>query len=166
MGRPKIDNIGGKIIEELKKDVKGYVHTLTKFAVDQLRSMLEIVVKHSVVLGVKYDRKPLDELLDMLSKAGAKNEFQAEKIQTHLENIFQGEAAIDPIRQSFGELSPVIQDLISFITWRMKGSVDGVHPDFGRLSYLNDATLAPHYHLQADDRVSLLLDLGERLTQI
>ena len=83
--------------------------------------MLEIVVKHSVILGINYDREPLDEILNTLSKSGAKNEFQADKIQTHLECIFQGEAAIDQIRQSFSELSPVLQDLISFVTWRLKG---------------------------------------------
>jgi len=44
-----------------------------------------------------------------------------------------------------------------------KGRVEGVHPDFGRLSYIQSKKLSSHYHMNDDDRVEMLLELSEKL---
>lgn len=62
--------------------------------------------------------------------------------------------------------SKLFADLIAYQTWARKGKVEGVHPDFGRLSYLRSDKLAPHYHLSDDDRVEMLLDLSEKLNNV
>ena len=77
--------------------------------------------------------------------------------------MFSGE----DIEASFEKIgSKVIKDLICFDVWERKGRVEGVHPDFGRLSYVGSDKISGHYHLNADERVELILQLTEKLTQM
>ena len=57
-----------------------------------------------------------------------------------------------------------MRDLICYTVWSRKGKLDGIHPDFGFLSYTRSPKISGHYHINDDDRVELLLDLSERLS--
>jgi hypothetical protein len=59
-----------------------------------------------------------------------------------------------------------MKDLICYYVWERKGRVEGVHPDFGKLSYIGSDKLSGHYHLNADDRVELILELSEKLNKM
>ena len=47
--------------------------------------------------------------------------------------------------------------------WHRKGRVEGVHPDFGRLSYIRSDKISGHYHATDDERVEMILEMTERL---
>jgi len=41
------------------------------------------------------------------------------------------------VKESFEKIEPkIIKDLIAYSVWCRKGRVEGVHPEFGKLSYL------------------------------
>ena len=56
-----------------------------------------------------------------------------------------------------------VKDLICFNMWHRKGRVEGVHPDFGRLSYIRSNKISGHYHATDDERVEMILEMTERL---
>ena len=70
------------------------------------------------------------------------------------------------IEKSFKEKlqSQVLRDLICWNVWNSKGRLEGIHPDFGFLSYIRSPKISGHYHINDDDRVNLLLNLSERLS--
>ena len=47
--------------------------------------------------------------------------------------------------------------------WVRKGRIEGVHPDFGQVSYLRSDQISGHYHCSDDDRVEILLELSDRI---
>lgn len=59
--------------------------------------------------------------------------------------------------------STVLKELICYLVWRRKGKVEGVHPDFGKLSYVRSSKLSSNYYINDDERIELLLDLSEKL---
>ena len=59
--------------------------------------------------------------------------------------------------------SQVMRDLICWIAWDRKGRVEGVHPDFGKLSYLRSSKLSTNYHCGDEARIEMILDLTERM---
>lgn len=59
----------------------------------------------------------------------------------------------------------VVRNLLCFYVWQRKGRVEGVHPDFGRLSYIGSDKISMHYHYSNDDRVNLLLELTELISK-
>ena len=71
------------------------------------------------------------------------------------------------IKASFETMpSQVLKDFICFQVWLRKGRVEGVHPDFGKLSYVRSEKISDHYHCSDDDRVEILLDLSDRLGKL
>ena len=62
--------------------------------------------------------------------------------------------------------SRVVRDLICYLVWRRKGKVEGIHPDFGKLSYVKSKKLSSNYHINDDERVEILLDLSEKLNNL
>ena len=57
----------------------------------------------------------------------------------------------------------VLTDLICYQTWKHKGKIEGVHPDFGRLSYTRSNKLSSNYYLNDEERIEMLLNLSEKL---
>ena len=56
-------------------------------------------------------------------------------LQNHMNDVFAGQSNV--IEQSLKTIrSSVFVDLIAYHTWKHKGRVEGLHPDFGKLSYL------------------------------
>lgn len=55
-------------------------------------------------------------------------------LSQHMELLFAGDKNLS--RQSFDSLPDLLRSYICFETWRSKGSVHGIHLDFGRHSYL------------------------------
>lgn len=43
----------------------------------------------------------------------------------------------------------------------MKGSVNGIHNDFGRHSYLQTNEIGDYYHTMDEDRINLILQLQD-----
>lgn len=155
---------------------------------------VEMLYKQVLMLGLestmKKDVAELDELLDTfltvkenqkleLNDAGLKFVKEAlsdEKaanpcvldIQNHLQDLFtQGdnnEVIANSLNQNIRYKS--LRDYICYQVWQRKGRVEGVHPDFGLLSYTRSNNIPSYYHCNDDERVEILLDFSERLSQI
>lgn len=89
-------------------------------------------------------------------------------LQAHLQDIFTQGDNKEAIEQSFKTKigSQLLKDLICYTVWNRKGRLEGIHPDFGFLSYIRSAKISGHYHVNDDDRVELLLDLSEKLNHV
>ena len=89
-------------------------------------------------------------------------------IQAHLQDVFSHSDNNDLIQQSFKSKisSALLRDLICWTVWNSKGRLEGIHPDFGFLSYIRSPKISGHYHINDDDRVDLLLNVSEKLTRL
>mmetsp|Transcript_28751 Transcript_28751/g.32874 ORF Transcript_28751/g.32874 Transcript_28751/m.32874 type:complete len:86 (+) Transcript_28751:1351-1608(+) len=65
---------------------------------------------------------------------------------------------------SLMDLPEVIQNLIFNIVWSIHGRIDGVHPDFGRASYINSDEINSCYWMNSEQRLNLVLNLIESIT--
>lgn len=89
-------------------------------------------------------------------------------LQAHLQDVFTSPYDNDVIKNSL-ELkihSKVLRDLICWNVWNSKGKLEGIHPDFGFLSYTRSPKISGHYHINDDDRVNLLLNISERFSRL
>ena len=88
-------------------------------------------------------------------------------LQNHLTDVFaQGEKG-DVIEASLKKIrSSVFIDLIAYHTWKHKGRVEGLHPDFGKLSYIRSNKIPSNYHINDEDRMELLLNLSDKLSSM
>ena len=117
----------------------------------------ELVKKLDAVFQVTLHKQPEPE--DMNTDSAFMKQVQA-----HIASCF---STPEEIVKTFLEIqSSAIRDYICYQVWILKGRVDGVHPDFGRLSYLRDPVLNSHYHCTDDDRMQILLDLSEKLAKL
>jgi hypothetical protein len=76
-----------------------------------------------------------------------------------LEVLFGGQS--DDVRKSIETLPDLLQSYLFFETWRNKGSVHGIHDDFGRHSYLKTKEIGDYYHIQDEERINLVLQMQE-----
>lgn len=56
--------------------------------------------------------------------------------------------------------SQTILDYIFFNVWKSRGSIVGIHSDFGRLSFLNSALLPNCYYLSLDEIVEIIFTIS------
>jgi len=88
-------------------------------------------------------------------------------LQEHMNDVFAQGDQVQVIEASLNKMrSKVFVDLICYLTWKHKGRVEGVHPDFGRLSYSRSNKIPSNYHISDDDRAELLLNLSEKLSSM
>ena len=88
-------------------------------------------------------------------------------LQNHMNDVFAQGDKVDVIEASLKKIrSSVFVDLIAYHTWKHKGRVQGLHPDFGKLSYIRSHKLPSNYHINDEDRIELLLNLSEKLTSM
>lgn len=62
------------------------------------------------------------------------------------------------------EIPNVIQDLLFSRIWTMHNKVDGIHPEFGRVSYLNSQEISEYYWTNNEQRVELIMTLTSLLS--
>ncbi len=86
-------------------------------------------------------------------------------IQTHLEALFNSEDRGNMIA-TFNKLKPLVQEIICYDTWREKGSVHGIHLDFGRHSYLQTNEIGEYYHMADEERINYILQLQDTFSNI
>lgn len=48
----------------------------------------------------------------------------------------------------------------------MKGSIHGIHNDFGRHSYLQTNEIGDYYHTQNEERIDLILQLQDLFSNL
>lgn len=60
-------------------------------------------------------------------------------------------------------ISPEAQEILFYNTWKYKGSIHGVHNDFGRMSFNGSLDIPPNYHCNDEDKYLLLANLVEIL---
>lgn len=58
-----------------------------------------------------------------------------------------------------GELSKSAQCLLFYRTWEYKGRIEGIHSDFGRLSFTMSERIGRNYHCSLEDIVEILLGM-------
>ena len=89
------------------------------------------------------------------------------QLQQHLQDLFSTGDNNQIIESSLGNIGlSAVRDMICFNIWNRKGRVEGVHPDFGRLSYIRSQKISGHYHANDDERVELILDLTDKLNNV
>lgn len=64
---------------------------------------------------------------------------------------------------SLMELPEVIQELIFSTIWKQHGRIDGIHPDFGRVAYLNSPEISDYYWVSTEGKINLLMNLIDSL---
>lgn len=79
----------------------------------------------------------------------------------HMESLFGGSSK--EIEETLHSLSKVIQDLIFYRAWDLKGRIHGIHFDFGRHSYMRTHEIPEYYWMSDEERVNLLLFIQERM---
>jgi hypothetical protein len=57
------------------------------------------------------------------------------------------------------EFEPFIKNYIFYFTWIKKGKVEGVHEDFGKLSFCKDEKLSSEYHCSNDEIKDICNDI-------
>jgi hypothetical protein len=89
-------------------------------------------------------------------------------LQEHLQDLFTVGEDNAKMTESFETKikSKVIQDLICWLAWDRRGRIEGVHPDFGKLSYLRSKKLSSNYHCSDEGRIEMILDLTERMGRL
>jgi hypothetical protein len=73
---------------------------------------------------------------------------------------------MDLIRSSTLELPKTIQNYIFFKVWEAKGSILGVHNDFGKLSFFHSSMLSTNYYCTKEEQTELLLILNNIIEEI
>lgn len=88
-------------------------------------------------------------------------------MQNHLQDLFTSGDDKLKISNSFeNEInSDVLRDMICYLVWDRKGKVEGIHPDFGKLSYTQSPKISSHYHVNDEERIEMLMDINENLTK-
>ena len=85
-------------------------------------------------------------------------------LQAHLGDLFSKSDNNQAIEESFDKIAiPAVRDMICFFVWQRKGRPEGLHPDFGRLSYLQSPRISAHYHHSNEDRIEMILEMNEKL---
>ncbi len=70
------------------------------------------------------------------------------------------------VLSTFLSLKKPVQDYICYEAWKAKGSIHGIHPDFGRHSYLQTVEIGDYYHTHNEDRINLVLQVQDVVTNI
>ena len=86
-----------------------------------------------------------------------------EALEYHWAELMSHENNIEGWAMSLMELPDVIQGLIFNTVWSIHGRIDGVHPDFGRSSYINSDEITQWYWMNPEQRLDLVLNLIECL---
>ncbi len=55
-------------------------------------------------------------------------------MSNHMDALFSGDK--NQITTTFNQFKPLIKEYICYEVWKTKGSIHGIHNDFGRHSYL------------------------------
>ncbi len=56
------------------------------------------------------------------------------------------------------KLPKIYQNLLYFKVWERKGSIRGIHEEFGKMSLFRRMEIPQNYHLSHEELVELLLD--------
>eukprot|EP00347_Sterkiella_histriomuscorum_P005686 403355653 len=90
---------------------------------------------------------------------------QNEALTDHLNCLFDSSNK-QQIKQSFLALKPLLQEYIFYEVWRQKGSIHGIHLDFGKHSYLQTDEIGEYYHLNDEDRINFILALQDQFANL
>lgn len=115
------------------------------------------VSKDVNMLEIVSDSTDLDDL-----KSEALNPYIA-ALETHLNAIMNDPENVDSWADSLVSLPEIIQDLIFETVWAFHQKVDGIHPDFGRVSYLNSHEISSYYWTNAEQKLNILFNLIDNL---
>jgi len=101
-----------------------------------------------------------DNIPNALELANTKQEFSKEDelddapknpyvvaLENHASELMMNMDSIEGWAGSLLELPELIQDLIFNSVWSLHGRIDGIHPDFGRMAYINSEDINPCYWL-------------------
>lgn len=86
-------------------------------------------------------------------------------LQAHLGDLFSQSDNKQAIEESFNKINlQVIKDMICHFVWQRRGRPEGLHPDFGRLSYLQSPRISAHYHMSSEERIEMILEMTEKIS--
>ena len=84
-------------------------------------------------------------------------------LENHASEIMLNMENIEAWAGSLLELPEIIQDLIFSTVWNFHGQIDGIHPDFGRMSYINSDEINSCYWTSNEQRLEMILNLTESI---
>lgn len=80
-------------------------------------------------------------------------------LEEHLNDILNSPDNIEGWAGSLLSLPEIIQDLLFQRVWISHQKIDGIHLDFGRVSYINSDEISEYYWTNQDQRFELVLQL-------
>mmetsp|Transcript_20737 Transcript_20737/g.18382 ORF Transcript_20737/g.18382 Transcript_20737/m.18382 type:complete len:467 (+) Transcript_20737:167-1567(+) len=83
-------------------------------------------------------------------------------LETHLNTVLSS-SNVEDWGISLMELPDIIQDLIFNKVWTFHQRIDGIHSDFGRVSYINSNEISDYYWINSDQRLDLLFNIIETI---
>jgi len=63
------------------------------------------------------------------------------------------------------EMPEIIQQLLFNTVWNFHQRVDGIHLDFGRVSYINSHEISEYYWVNNQQRIEILFSMCENITK-
>ena len=81
-----------------------------------------------------------------------------------MDALFSGDKK--EITATFNMLKPLIKDYLCYEVWRIKGSIHGIHNDFGRHSYLQTNEIGDYYHMSDEDRINFILQMQDLFSNL
>lgn len=84
-----------------------------------------------------------------------------EKLEMHASSLMENIGEIEAWAPSLLDLPELIQNMIFNFVWSNHGRIEGIHPDFGRMAYINSEEINPCYWVNNEQRLEMILNLTE-----
>ena len=177
-GQPQIDDFGTKVLDEseqMQEKERDEKWVWRKQAVDlvlvakkkQIAALADLAFQQGVLLGnaeearenylralrlISQVRYPFNQDSELLN-----NSPILDQLSDLLALLVAGVNSPDDLESSLTIIKvSEIRNLIFYRAWQAMGSPNGIHSDFGRVSYLNDLSIREEYHLKAEQRIEIV----------
>ncbi|CAI2361775.1 unnamed protein product [Moneuplotes crassus] len=116
-------------------------------------------------LDIIENKNLLEITTEVDTQASEKPENPYEKtITEHLNSLLSNPEDIQEWGQTLMQMPEVLQDLLFSRIWILHSKIDGIHPDFGRVSYINSPEISEYYWTNQEQRAFEIMGLSSIIT--
>ena len=117
-------------------------------------------IKNLIINKLDLDEKSFNEIIDNYSKIKKKSNPNIELLINICNHINKKEIF------NIEDLDDIIKKYLYFIVWEYKGKQNGIHNDFGRLSFLRINEMDSKYFCNDEDRIKCCQLLIQKLIDV
>ena len=117
-------------------------------------------IKNLIINKLDLDEKSFNEIIDSYSKIKKKSNPNIELLINICNHINKKEIF------NIEDLDDIIKKYLYFIVWEYKGKQNGIHNDFGRLSFLRINEMDSKYFCNDEDRIKCCQLLIQKLIDV